>query len=180
MDRHDAAAGRAGRHRLTGAARGWVAGVAERGPVGGLDPVLEFVELVVAAARSQRQRDRLARAAGVQLTGAGIALLGLVHRHGPVTVSDLARRLGVDQSTASRQVRPLQTLGLVARTDHPTDGRSARLTVTASGRRAIARVRGVWANDFAAALAPWPATDRRALAELLDRLRLDLLRLPTG
>ncbi|MHB8451436.1 MAG: MarR family winged helix-turn-helix transcriptional regulator [Mycobacteriales bacterium] len=145
-----------------------------------LEPIQEFVELIVAAARSPRQRDRLARAAGVPVTGAGIAVLGLVHRHGPVTVSDLGRRLQVDQSTASRQVRPLEELGLLSRTGHPTDGRSARLALTASGHRALTKVRAAWRHDFAVALASWPPEDRRQLAALLERLRLDLLEVRTG
>jgi DNA-binding MarR family transcriptional regulator len=137
--------------------------------------VHELADLIAASARSPRQRERVVRAARVPLTGAGLVALRAVERHGPIAVSEVARRLAVDQSTASRQLRPLEEQGLVIRATDPADRRSARLAVTPKGRRLLDRVREVSLNDYAVALSDWSAADRASLAALVDRLRVALL-----
>jgi DNA-binding MarR family transcriptional regulator len=137
--------------------------------------VHELADLIAASARSSSQRDRVVRAARVPLTGAGLVALRAVERHGPIAVSEVARRLAVDQSTASRQLRPLEEEGLVTRATDPADRRSARLAVTPKGRRLLDRVRAVSLNDYAVALSDWSDADRATLAALVHRLRVALL-----
>ena len=137
--------------------------------------IQEFADLVAASARSARQHERVVRAAGVPVTGASLEALRLVARHGPIAVSEVARRLRVGQSTASRQLRPLEDKGLVARSVDPADARVARLSATEEGRAVLARVREVSLNDFDVALGDWASADRKALAELLERFRKALL-----
>ncbi len=143
------------------------------------DPVLEriheFMSLVIASTRSPRQRDRLQRALGLSLSETNLGALRLVQVHGPIAVSEVARRLEVDLSNASRQLRALEDQGLVARRVDPADRRVARFGVTAAGRRVLDRVRAVALNDYAVALDDWSARDRRQLATLLDRFRESLL-----
>ena len=140
-----------------------------------LDAIQAFVDLVVASSRSPRQRERMARAAGLPVTLAGSSMLGVIERHGPLVVTDLAGRLGLDQSTVSRQVRGLEDLQLVERTADPADGRSSLLSIAPEGARLLARLREVARNDFDAALDDWSDTDRQALADLLDRFRRALV-----
>lgn len=143
------------------------------------DPVLlavhDFTTLVTASARSARQRERILRAAGVSLTPASLSALRVVERFGPIVVSDVARRLDVDQSTASRQIRPLEEQALVERTSDGDDGRVSWLRLTSAGDRVLAQVRDVFLNDFAVALHDWADEDRVRLGELLERFRADLL-----
>lgn len=150
------------------------AGVAADG-----DPVLEriheFTSLVIASTRSPRQRDRLQRALGLSLSEASLGALRLVQRHGAIAVSDVARRLEIDLSNASRQLRALEDQGLVARRVDPADRRVARFVATPAGRRVLARARAVALNDYAVALEDWSTRDRRQLAALLDRFRMALL-----
>jgi DNA-binding MarR family transcriptional regulator len=140
-----------------------------------LESVYNFANLVAASARSSRTRERVARAAGTPVTGAGLVALRLVEHHGPLAMSDLAARLEVDLSTASRQAKALEDHALVARTTHEADRRSVRLAVTRKGRTLLERVRDVALNDFDVALREWSTRDRSTLASLLDRLRADLL-----
>jgi DNA-binding MarR family transcriptional regulator len=137
--------------------------------------IREFTELVAASARSARQRERVVRAARVPVTGAGLMALRTIERHGPIVVSDLARRLEVDQSTVSRQVRPLEEMALAQRATDPDDRRVSWLTITASGRKVLERVEEVMLNDFDVALSDWRDDDRALLAELLARFRDALL-----
>jgi len=135
----------------------------------------EFIRLVSLTTRSPRQHERLQRIARVPVTVAGFNVLSTIERHAPIAVSDLATRLGIDQSTASRQVGTLDELGLVQRRADPDDGRVTRLSASVKGRRALDRLRDAALNDYAAALDLWSEADRETLARLLDRLRHDLL-----
>lgn len=136
----------------------------------------EYNELIAASGRSLRQHERIVRAARLPLTGASLALLGLVARHGPLSVGEMARRVGVAPSTASRQLRPLERHGFIARDASDVDRRVAQLRMTRAGERALARARDVMLNDYEVALRGWSAQDRARLGDLLAHLRDDLLR----
>jgi len=140
-----------------------------------LERIHEFTSLVIASPRSSRQRERLQLALGLGVSETNLGALRLIERHGPIAVTEVARRLEIDQSNASRQVRALEEQGLVARSVDPEDRRVARLAITAAGKRVLAKVRAVALNDYAVALEDWSAADRAHLAELLDRLRRSLL-----
>ena len=140
-----------------------------------LDRIHEFTSLVIASTRSPRQRERLQRALGLSLSETNLGVLRMVQRHGPIAVSEVARRLEVDLSNASRQLRALEDQGLVTRGVDPADRRVARVAVTAGGRRVLDRARAVALNDYAVALDDWTVRDRDQLADLLDRFRVALL-----
>jgi DNA-binding MarR family transcriptional regulator len=140
-----------------------------------LERIHEFTSLLIASTRSPRQRERLQRALGIALSETNLGVLRLVQRHGPVAVSDVARRLEVDLSNASRQLRALEDQGLVTRAVYPDDRRVARVAITAAGRRVLDRTRASALHDYSVALADWSARDRAQLAELLDRFRRALL-----
>ena len=140
-----------------------------------LERIHEFTSLLIASTRSPRQRERLQRALGLSLSETNLGVLRLVQRQGPIAVSEVARRLEVDLSNASRQLRALEDQGLVTRTVDPDDRRIARVAVTAPGRRVLDRARAIALNDYAVALDDWSARDRAQLADLLDRFRVALL-----
>ncbi len=98
-----------------------------------------------------------------------------LERNGPIAVSELARKVRVDLSTMSRQLRPLEAAGLIARTSDPGDGRVAWLAVTTKGTRVLARVDRAVIDDFDAALGDWTEADRAQLASFLDRFRAGLV-----
>jgi DNA-binding MarR family transcriptional regulator len=73
-------------------------------------------------------------------------LLFAVHDE-PARVTDLADRVHTDVSVVSRQVRHLESLGLVTKVPDPDDGRASLVTLTAEGSDLVARVfdgRGQW------------------------------------
>ena len=140
-----------------------------------LERIHEFTSLLIASTRSPRQRERLQRALGLSLSDTNLVVLRLVQGNGPIAVSEVARRLEVDLSNASRQLRVLEDQGLVTRTSDPDDRRVARVAVTAAGKRVLDRARAIALNDYAVALDDWSARDRAQLATLLDRFRTSLL-----
>jgi DNA-binding MarR family transcriptional regulator len=73
-------------------------------------------------------------------------LLFAVHEE-PARVTALAERVHTDVSVVSRQVRHLETLGLVAKAPDPDDGRASLVALTPEGDDLVTRVvdgRGRW------------------------------------
>lgn len=135
----------------------------------------ESVVTLVREATLPRLQERFVAEAGVAVERAGYHVLRTVAEQGQVRLGDLARELGVDSSTVSRQVRGLEIAGLLARSGDPADGRVARLELTAAGADALARLRSARHRLFAELLADWPAADRDTLAPLLARLVHDFV-----
>src|SRR3954447_11040522 len=79
----------------------------------------------------------IARHALAELGSQGFVALGVIHLDGPIRVSDVARRLQVDLSVASRQCAALTAAGYVEREPDPDDRRAQRVTTTAAGQRVL-------------------------------------------
>jgi DNA-binding MarR family transcriptional regulator len=92
-----------------------------------------------------------------------------------VRLSDLAPRLGVQLSTASRQVKELEQAGLVERTVDPNDGRASMLALAPAGKEALKKLRESWRRALVEVLQDWPDADREALGALLGRLATDMV-----
>jgi DNA-binding MarR family transcriptional regulator len=82
------------------------------------------------------------------LTVTQFAALAALHRaDAPLAVADLARRLQMDRTTTSRLVVPLESEGLVARTEERGAGADARarpLRLSAQGRRRLLAAVPAW------------------------------------
>jgi DNA-binding MarR family transcriptional regulator len=118
----------------------------------------------------------IARHALAELGSQGFTALAIVHKYGPIRISDIARRLSVDLSVASRQVAALEAAGHVRRQPDPEDRRAHRITTTETGTRVLTESHRRMVAAFAGALADWPEDDVLALAGGLDRLREDFAR----
>jgi len=103
--------------------------------------------------RSLHEWRRSVRAAGLSPPQL-IALLHLYHGGG-CGVREIARHLEVTSAAASQFVDKLVGAGLVERSEDPGDRRARRLTITASGRRALQRSAGDrvrWVDEVVGAL----------------------------
>ena len=142
-------------------------------PLTSIDGFIAYLEGV---ARRPQQRQRVLDAAGARLSGAGLHVLRVLHWEGPLPMNDLARRLGVDQSTLSRQVRPLEDDGLIDRTADEQDKRVAVVEVSAAGRKVLDRVHRLRRRDLEVVLAEWDDDEREQLALILNRFRASMTR----
>lgn len=77
------------------------------------------------------------------LTTTQYALLSHIVVLGPIQPSELARRMDIDLSTLSRNVQPLQTLGLVE-TLPGADARSRQLQATEEGHARRKQMKATW------------------------------------
>lgn len=76
----------------------------------------------------EQPQDEAARAAG--LTMPQISTLSALFDHGPLSLKDLSRELGLSHSTVSGIVDRLERRGLARRTVDPDDRRVSRIAVT--------------------------------------------------
>jgi DNA-binding MarR family transcriptional regulator len=146
------------------------------GPAATMTDIEQALTRLVRRGNQPRVHERLAARAGVPLDRAAYAALCRVQEAGPLRLSELAARMGVDASTASRQVQQLERTGLVGRVGDPDDGRASLLELTAEGDRVLTRMRQARRASLDQVLAGWSAADRRVLAALLTRLVDDLER----
>jgi len=133
------------------------------------------VRLHAATTRLGRQLRALAPSA--ELTVAGVSVLGLLMRHGPLAPSALAAHEGVRQQTLTRLLADLEGAGLVRRAADPGDARRTLLSLTRGGARRLGRQVRQREAALEAAIAARPAAQRGALlaaCELLEDLASQL------
>jgi DNA-binding MarR family transcriptional regulator len=119
---------------------------------------------------SRRLRQEAAGAVG-ELTPTSAAALVTVERCGPLTPSELAEIERVKRPTATRTLRVLGEAGLVERAPDPEDGRSALVSITATGRERLRRMRRRKNAYLARRMRDLPAGDVETLeraAEILE------------
>jgi DNA-binding MarR family transcriptional regulator len=73
------------------------------------------------------------------VTADQFVLLALLSEQDGITQQELVRRASSDPNTIRAMLVLLENRGLVARGQHPTDGRALRVTLTRKGRQAYAK-----------------------------------------
>jgi DNA-binding MarR family transcriptional regulator len=104
------------------------------------DEVARVAEFRAALRQFLRQSERNARSAGLTPQRYLLLLMikGAADRSEKSTVTELAERLQLAQSTVTELVRRAEETGLVERERSPADGRIAHLRLTADGERRLA------------------------------------------
>ena len=97
------------------------------------------------------------------------ALTELVN-HGPLTLNDLAGRLYLDKSTASRVAATLERKGYVDRRRHPSDGRAVELRATPTGQQLHSQIEGDMLAAEIRLLAEFEPPVRAAAIRLISKL----------
>lgn len=133
------------------------------------DDVLGAIELQSAVL--VRHFEMLRRRSDVyaDLERAEYLLLRTLEDHGPTDICGLASRLGVDPSTAGRQVSAMTERGLVRREPAPEDRRRSIVTPTDEGLRLMGKVREQRRAAAEELLEGWSAGDRATLARMFTR-----------
>lgn len=93
----------------------------------------------------------------------------LVAASGPMSVSEIAGAIGVDQPRASRLVQQAQQMGLVARETDPDDARRTRVRLTPAGEGLVSGFRGRRRDAVRSALEGFTDAERAELSRLLAK-----------
>ena len=106
--------------------------------------------------------------AGASITLAQYRMLAVLADDDRQNVRDLAARLAVDRSTATRMCNRLVSAGLIERTGDPSDRRAVVISLTGEGREVVAAVTRARRDSVAALLRSLPPARRDQLVDLLD------------
>lgn len=118
----------------------------------------------------------IARQASQELGSNGFTTLAVVHAHGPLRIGDIAQRLGVDVSVASRQVTALEKAGYLQRQADDQDGRAQLIATTPEGHTVLKESHRRMVQEFEGVLDGWSEKEIAALTAGLERLREDFTR----
>lgn len=109
------------------------------------------------------------RARADDLTPTQGEVLALLHRRGPVSLSEVARQLAIGRPTASEAVSTLVDKGLVRKETDATDRRRVTLVLTGAGRRA-ARQALLWPHFLAEVVDELDVSEQAALVGALQKV----------
>ncbi len=115
----------------------------------------------------------------VGTTSARLALLRVLAVSGPemLGIMEIARRLGINASAVTRQVKEMEKDGLVERVSEPRDGRRSYVHLTEQGRKAFELVHEL-AHEFEETICGGIDSDEVATAvRVLARMRTAIERL---
>lgn len=130
-----------------------------------MSPLESSLQLVRAAAEVRRRFDAgLSSLHGLSLSDFTILRILLDAPSGQLRRVDVAERLGVTPSGATRLLAPLETRGLVVRLPHPSDARASLSALSDEGR-ALAEDATTTAEEVA----------ERVVDARLDRAEVDTL-----
>ena len=104
-----------------------------------------------------------------------LSALVTVEEHGPLRLSELARREAVTAPTMSRVLAALDEQGLVVRAPDPQDARGVLITLSAEGAVRLGETRNHRTALIARRLARLDDHQRRALATALPALEALLI-----
>src|SRR4051794_9905488 len=98
-------------------------------------------QLRMAIVRTSRRLRQEGAAETSGLTPTSVAALATIERHGPLTPSEVAGIERVKRPSMTRTLACLEREGLVERMPDPADGRSSLVSVNATGRERLRRLR---------------------------------------
>ncbi|MFF2026092.1 MarR family winged helix-turn-helix transcriptional regulator [Streptomyces sp. NPDC058171] len=151
----------------------------DTGPAGGTASAVERVrveflalerELTVFLRRARSASGEIARSVHPELEPGAYGLLVMLDENEVLRATDLAGYVGVGKATMSRQLKALESLGLVVREPDPADGRASLIRLTDAGRVRVQRVREARRARYVSQLADWAPSEVAELARLLHRL----------
>jgi DNA-binding MarR family transcriptional regulator len=120
----------------------------------------------------QRGLERLARRADIhrELDRASYLVARTLEATGPISLKELAGRLGVDATTVTRQVAAMEAVGLVDRSLEPDDGRISLIELAPTGQGKMRAERAMRRERVQEMLASWPKRDQVELGRLVGKL----------
>lgn len=128
-----------------------------------------FARALLAVARGLGRIAR-ERARSGDVTPQQAETLQLIAERGALSTSTLATMLGIDPSTASRNLSGLERAGLITRQKGSDDGRQTDVRLTPRGRRAAQTVGSGATSAFGSLLDRVPRGDRARVIDALEVL----------
>ena len=150
-----------------------------------LGPDLRRVETAVGrlgriASSPRGDADRCERAGVDPVPPVAQRILRYVVERGPARISQIARATRTGDAAVSRQVKQLESRGLLRRESDASDGRAALVDITATGHQVSERLRRAADEIFQERLSGWKPEELETLGALMEQLADDLSGLRRG
>ena len=129
----------------------------------------KFARAVQVVARGLGRLGRERARAG-DVTPQQAETLHLIAERGAVSTSSLALLLGIDPSTASRNLAGLERAGLITRKKGTDDGRQTDVRLTPRGKRTADSVTSESRHAFTALMDRLPRAERQRVTDALELL----------
>jgi DNA-binding MarR family transcriptional regulator len=111
----------------------------------------------------------------VRVDRAGYLVMRTLDALGPASANGLARALGLDASTVTRQITALERQGYVARRANPADGRSCTIALTPEGAQIMHEVERERREQIRLLVSDWDEGGQAGLSSSLSRLNAALV-----
>jgi DNA-binding MarR family transcriptional regulator len=111
------------------------------------------------------------RPAWEEMTYQQYNVMRIIATDGEVSQGEIARRLAVTPPVVTRLASALVDAGFAERREDPADRRAVLLSLTADGKRRVARMRRDLLGAAGELLEPLDAEEREAVAAALDHLQ---------
>ena len=112
---------------------------------------------------------------GIEVDRSAVVILDTLHHDGPMRMSDLALKIGLDRSTVSRQVASVVAAGLVGKAHDAGDARASMLSLSLRGQTVRQKVARSWQRIAMDLIADWSFEEQvefgRLMSKLAHRLR---------
>ncbi len=118
---------------------------------------------------SESYLDDLAASFAVGLHRGTVLPLTVLHRIGPVRVSELADALGLDRTTVTRHLDELQRRGLIDRRPDELDRRAMRISLTEEAATHLDSMRAKNRQRIKRMCSDWTREERQTFASLLTK-----------
>lgn len=136
-------------------------------------PWLRVESTLMATARAIRKAYAI-RFEGLELNLTQASLIGFLDESGPITQTQLARRLGMGRAATGLVINGLEKRGLVERLDNPNDRRAWLIALRQEGQSLVKPILEIDAVLRAELRAGISRSERQTLASLLVRLESNL------
>lgn len=132
-------------------------------------PAVALISALQNLGRAQREAATRV-ATELEWPRAGIGVVHLLTKCGPLSLTDIAARLRVDLSVASRQVSTMVDAGIVVRTVDEEDRRVRTIELTDTGRALAAEAYDQYTGLIDRAFTDWSAEELAEATRTLDHL----------
>lgn len=131
------------------------------------DHIIEAMGLLMRT--SESYLDDLAATFAAGLHRGTVLPLTVLHRIGPVRVSELADALGLDRTTVTRHLDELERRGLVDRRPDERDRRAMRISLTPKAATHLDAMRAKNRRRIKRMCSDWTPEERQSFADLLTK-----------
>ncbi|MBS0961329.1 MarR family winged helix-turn-helix transcriptional regulator [Acetobacter thailandicus] len=129
---------------------------------------------ILSVMNKPQQDEKLLKNTNITLDRGLFPLLVIISKFGPLSIGELADRVGRDYTTISRQTAKMETLGLITRVESKKDLRTRNSIITEFGKKIIESVDEERINLSKNIFEKWDNKEMETFISSIERFSKDL------